>query len=98
MGSTRAVARGLVVAGFGSPPAERSRRHVWLLGGREAGEDGAGWYQEGGRTPEGEARQGEGALVRRRGESPSVYFPAKWEGGEWALGCWFSSALGSAVI
>lgn len=54
MDSTRAVAPGLVVAGFGCLPAEWSRRHVWLLGGREAGEDGAGWYQEGGRTPEGE--------------------------------------------
>ncbi|KAB0398348.1 hypothetical protein E2I00_016347, partial [Balaenoptera physalus] len=32
-----AVAPGLLVPGFGSLPAERSRRrHVWLLGGGEA--------------------------------------------------------------
>lgn len=47
MVSSRALATGLLVASFGSLLAERSRRHVWLLGGGEAGEDGAGWYQEG---------------------------------------------------
>lgn len=88
MGSTRAVARGLVVAGFGSLPAERSRRHVWLLGGREAGEDGAGWYQEGGRTPEGEAAKGRVRWCGDAGKAPLCTFQlnVRVASGRWGVG------------
>lgn len=77
------MAPGLLVAGPWSLPAKRSRRrHVWLLGGGKAGEDGAGCYQEAGRTPRAELREEDGALVRGMRGKPStptshVYFPAE---------------------
>lgn len=66
--------------------AERSRRrHVWLLGGGEAGEDGAAWDPAGGRMP-GRSSSGKG---RRSGwraalETPPAYFLA--EGVAWRRG------------
>lgn len=87
MCSTRAVAPRLVVAGFGSLAAERSRRHVWLLGGREAGEDGAGWYQEGGRTAGGEAPgRGRCSGAGEVGETPptcTFQLNVRVESGSW---------------
>ena len=96
MGSTRAGAPGLLVAGFGSLPAERSRRHVWLLGGREAGEDGAEWYQEGGRTPEGEA-PGRGGCsgARDAGKPPKCSFQLHIRV---ESGCWGVRSLPSALF
>lgn len=88
MVSTRAEAPGLLVPGFGSLPAERSRRrHVWLLGGGEAGEDGVGWSQEAGSTPRVRPREGQGApVLGMRGKPPQVCFPAEHGGGEWDAG------------
>lgn len=93
MCSTRAVVPRLVVAGFGSLAAERSRRHVWLLGGREAGEDGAGWDQEGGRAPGGEAGRGRCSGPGEVGETPlscTFQLNVRVESG-----CWGDVFLGS---
>lgn len=88
LGSTSVVAPGLLVAGRWSLPAKRSRRrHVWLFGGGKAGEDGAGWYQEAGRTLRAKLREEDGALVRgMRGKlstpTSHVYFATKSVGVE----------------
>lgn len=77
LGSPGVVSPGLLAAGFGSPPAERSRRHVWLLGGGEAGEDGAGGVSRGGgRTRRAKLRKREVLGFEAAGKSPPVCFPA----------------------
>lgn len=77
MGSASVVAPGLLVAGPWSLPAKRSRRrHVWLLGGGKAGEDGAGWYQEAGRTTRAKLREEDGAFwFEGCGENPPPPLP-----------------------